>query len=89
MVELQYLPKVPVPVQHMAILYHSVAEPDRDVLKLPIEAIYRRIPQADDSGEPTAAAPGGQHPFKSRQQKFCYCGDSNLLELKNYPEPKI
>ena len=35
-VGLQYLPKVPVPVQHMAILYHSVAEPDRDVLKLPL-----------------------------------------------------
>ena len=35
-VEQQYLPKVPVPIQHMAIFYHSVAEPDRDVLKLPI-----------------------------------------------------
>ena len=35
-VEQQYLPKVPVPVQQMAIFYHSVAKPDRDVLKLPI-----------------------------------------------------
>ena len=35
-VEQQYLPKVPVPVQHMAIFYDSVAKPDRDVLKLPI-----------------------------------------------------
>ena len=35
-VEQQYLPKVPVPIQHMAIFYHSVAEPDRDVLKLAI-----------------------------------------------------
>ena len=37
-VEEQYLPNVPVPVQHMAIFYHSVArpEPDRDILKLPI-----------------------------------------------------
>ena len=26
----------PVPIQHMAIFYHSAAEPDRDVLKLPI-----------------------------------------------------
>ena len=36
-VEQQYLPKkVPVPVQHMAIFYHSVADTDRDVFKLPI-----------------------------------------------------
>ena len=35
-VERQYLPKVPVPVQHMAIFYDSLAKPDRDVLKLPI-----------------------------------------------------
>ena len=35
-VEQQYLPKVPVPIQHMAIFYDSVAEPDRDDLKLPI-----------------------------------------------------
>ena len=34
--EQQYLPKVPVPIQHMANFYHSVAEPDRDVLMLPI-----------------------------------------------------
>ena len=37
-VEQQYIPKVPNPVQHMAIFYHSVAflpEPNRDVLKLP------------------------------------------------------
>ena len=32
-VEQQYLPKVPVLVQHMAIFYHSVIEPDRNVLK--------------------------------------------------------
>ena len=31
-VEQQYLPKVPVPVQHMAIFHYSVAEPDRDIL---------------------------------------------------------
>ena len=36
-VEQQYLPKVPVLIQHTAIFYHSVAEPDRDVLKLPIQ----------------------------------------------------
>ena len=36
MVEKQYLPNVPVPVQQMAIFYNSVAEPDRDVLKLPL-----------------------------------------------------
>ena len=36
LVEQQYLPKVPVSVQHMAIFYDSVAKPDRDVLKLPI-----------------------------------------------------
>ena len=36
MVEQQYLPKVPVPIQHMAIFYHSVAKPNRDVLKLHI-----------------------------------------------------
>ena len=35
-VEQQYLPEVPVPIQHMAIFYHSVSEPDRDVLKVPI-----------------------------------------------------
>ena len=35
------------------------------------------------------AAPGGQQPFESLQQKFCFCWDSNLLELKNYPEPKL
>ena len=35
-VEQQYLPKVPVPVQHMAIFYDSTAKPDRDVLKMPI-----------------------------------------------------
>ena len=35
-VEQQYLTKVPVSVQHMAIFYDSVAKPDRDVLKLPI-----------------------------------------------------
>ena len=35
-VEQQYLPKLPVPVQHTGIFYHSVAEPDRDILKLPI-----------------------------------------------------
>ena len=35
-VEQQYLPKVPVPIQHMAIFYDSVAKPDRDVLILPI-----------------------------------------------------
>ena len=35
-VEQQYLPKVPVPVQHMTIFYHLVAQPDRHVLKLPI-----------------------------------------------------
>ena len=35
-VEQQYLPKVPVQIQHMAVFYHSVAEPYRDVLKLPI-----------------------------------------------------
>ena len=37
-VEQQYLPNVPVPVQHMAIFssYDSVAKPDRDVLKLPV-----------------------------------------------------
>ena len=28
-VEQQYLPKVPGPIQHMAIFYHSVAVPDR------------------------------------------------------------
>ena len=33
-VEQQHLPKVPVPIQHMAIFCHSVAEPVRDVLKL-------------------------------------------------------
>ena len=32
-VEQQYLSKVPVPIQHMASFYHSVVEPDRDVLK--------------------------------------------------------
>ena len=37
MVEQQYLPKVPAPIQHMAIFNHSVAEPDRNVLKLPIQ----------------------------------------------------
>ena len=36
-VEQQYLPKVPVPIQHMAIFYQSVAEPVRDVLKLLIQ----------------------------------------------------
>ena len=35
--ELQCLPKIPVPIQHMAIFYDSVAELDRDVLKLPIQ----------------------------------------------------
>ena len=35
--EQQYLPKVPVPIQHMAIFYHSVAKSDRDVLKLQIK----------------------------------------------------
>ena len=35
------------------------------------------------------AAQGGQPAFESRRKKVCYCGDSNLLELKNYPEPKI
>ena len=38
-VEQHYLPKVPVPVQHMAIFYHSVAEPDRNVLKLQFKAM--------------------------------------------------
>ena len=50
MVERQYLPKLPVPVQHMEIFYHSVAEPDRDVLKLLIQG-HRQILQADNSGE--------------------------------------
>ena len=49
-VERQYLPKLPVPVQHMEIFYHSVAEPDRDVLKLLIQG-HRQILQADNSGE--------------------------------------
>ena len=35
-VKQQYLPKVPVPIQHTAIFYRLVAEPDRDVLNLPI-----------------------------------------------------
>ena len=35
------------------------------------------------------AAPGGQPPFESLRQNFRYCGDSNLLELKSYPEPKF
>ena len=35
-VEQQYLPTILVPIQHMAFFYRSVAEPDRDVLKLPI-----------------------------------------------------
>ena len=35
-VELQYLQKLPVPIKHMAIFYHAVAEPDRDALILPI-----------------------------------------------------
>ena len=42
LVEQQYLPKVPVLVQHMAIFYHSVAEPDREVLKLPIRGYVPR-----------------------------------------------
>ena len=49
--EQQYLPKVPVravPIQHMASFYHSVAEPARDVLNLPIRGYN---PQSDDSGE--------------------------------------
>ena len=38
MVEQQYLQKVPTlaAIQHVAIFYHSVAKPDRDVLKLQI-----------------------------------------------------
>ena len=32
--EQQYLQ--PVPIQHITIFYHSAAEPDSDVLKLPI-----------------------------------------------------
>ena len=36
-VEQQYLPKVPVLVQYMATFYHAVAEPDKNVLKLPIQ----------------------------------------------------
>ena len=35
-VEQQYLPHVSAPIQHTAILYHSVAKPDRDVLNLSI-----------------------------------------------------
>ena len=38
-----YLPKVPVPVQHMAIFYYSVAEHDRDVLKLPIRGCVQAV----------------------------------------------
>ena len=35
-VEDQYLPTVPVPVHRMEIFYNSAAEPDRELLKLPI-----------------------------------------------------
>ena len=35
-VEEQYLPTVPVPVHRMEIFYKSAAEPDRELLKLPI-----------------------------------------------------
>ena len=51
--EQQYLPKIPVPVQHMAIYYHLVAELELDVfkLKLPIRSMHRRNQQADVSGE--------------------------------------
>ena len=40
-VEQQYLPKFSVPIQHMAIFYHSVAKPDRDVLKLLIRGYVK------------------------------------------------
>ena len=33
----QYLPTVPVPVHHMEIFYNAAAEPDRALLKLPIQ----------------------------------------------------
>ena len=35
-VEEQYLPTVPVPVHRMEIFYNSAAEPDKELLKLPI-----------------------------------------------------
>ena len=43
------LPTVPVPVHCMEIFYNSAAEPDRELLKLRMEAMYRRNWRADDS----------------------------------------
>ena len=53
MVKQQYLPKVPVPIQHMAIFCHSVAEPDRDVLKLPMQ--IRGYVQANNNAANSAS----------------------------------
>ena len=49
--EVQYLPTVPVPVHRMESFYNSAAEPDRELLKLPLSANTRLC--TGKIGEPT------------------------------------
>ena len=47
--EEQYLPTVPVPVHHMEMFYNWAAEPDRELLKLPVQGYVQANWRAEDS----------------------------------------
>ena len=54
----------------------------RDCTRRAAAAVLEESPSSHCSSRPVgrrraAAAPGGQPPFESWRQKFCYCGDSN------------
>ena len=58
-VEKQYLPKVSVQIQHIAMFYHSVAKPDRDVLKFNCQFEAWSCAQVADSKADSNASESG------------------------------